>query len=147
MINWFKEMYTAHTGIALKMTQNSDKKSSFNPSTATPHLLKRTKERQDQESEEWKKKNKQKEELQEKPTTALSSKSNWFKFWKLKNGITIYHYSGYIELTDSPFIDMWDIDIEMDRYNARGIELTIHVSTDMAEEEFITALHNDGNLD
>ena len=110
-------------------------------------MLEKTKEKQYQKSEERRITKKQKRRPPQKPTAALSSKSNWFKFWKLKNGITIYHYPGYIELTDSPFIHMWDIDIEMDRYNARGIELNIHVSTDMKEEEFIMALHRDGNLD
>jgi hypothetical protein len=148
MISWFTEMYAAHTSvILLKRTENSDKPSVHSHLPPKTHLLQISKKEQEEESEKRQKKNKQKEKPQQKPTTVLSSTSDWIKFWKLKNGISIYHYPGYVELTDNPFIDMWDVDIEMDHYNARGVIFSIHVSTDMTEAEFITALRNDGNLD
>lgn len=80
-----------------------------------------------------------------KPTTAISTKSDWTKSWKLENGTTIAHYPGYVEL-NGPIIDMWGTKITLDRKNIRGTIVNIHVQADMTEEEFVEALRKDENL-
>lgn len=78
-------------------------------------------------------------------TAPISKKSNWKNSWKLKNGITIIHHPGCIELTGS-IICTKDLEINFDNKNIRGTVVNIHVSTDMTEEEFVDALRKDGNL-
>lgn len=78
-------------------------------------------------------------------TAPISKKSNWKNSWKLKNGITIIHHPGCIELT-GPIICTKNLEINFDNKNIRGTVVNIHVATDMTEQEFIDALNKDGNL-